>query len=58
MSKAQIHMIDMKVRQFARRSPYSDSQRSIRCMSGRHPKGAFVNWHPNVSCASFGGQNQ
>ena len=23
-----------------------------------NPKGAFVNWHPNVSCASFGGENQ
>ena len=23
-----------------------------------NPKGAFVNWHPNVSCASYGGQNQ
>jgi hypothetical protein len=22
-----------------------------------NPNGAFVNWHPNVSCASFGGQN-
>jgi hypothetical protein len=22
-----------------------------------NPKGAFVNWHPNVSCASFAGQN-
>ncbi len=21
-----------------------------------NPKGAFVNWHPNVSCESFGGQ--
>ena len=21
-----------------------------------NPKGAFVNWHPNVSCASFAGQ--
>jgi len=21
-----------------------------------NPKGAFVNWHPNVSCQSFGGQ--
>ena len=20
-----------------------------------NPKGAFVNWHPNVSCASYGG---
>jgi hypothetical protein len=23
-----------------------------------NPKGAFVNWHPHVSCDSFGGQNQ
>jgi hypothetical protein len=23
-----------------------------------NPKGAFVNWHPNVSCESFAGQNQ
>ena len=23
-----------------------------------NPNGAFVNWHPNVSCASFAGQNQ
>ena len=23
-----------------------------------NPKGAFVNWHPDVSCASFSGQNQ
>jgi hypothetical protein len=23
-----------------------------------NPQGAFVNWHPNVSCASYGGQNQ
>jgi hypothetical protein len=23
-----------------------------------NPKGAFVNWHPNVSCESFTGQNQ
>ena len=23
-----------------------------------NPKGAFVNWHPNVSCESFGGQKQ
>jgi len=23
-----------------------------------NPKGAFVNWHPNVSCDSFGGQSQ
>lgn len=23
-----------------------------------NPKGAFVNWHPNVSCASFAGQNR
>ena len=23
-----------------------------------NPKGAFVNWHPDVSCASYGGQNQ
>ena len=23
-----------------------------------NPKGAFVNWHPNVSCASFAGQKQ
>lgn len=22
-----------------------------------NPNGAFVNWHPNVSCASFAGQN-
>jgi hypothetical protein len=22
-----------------------------------NPKGAFVNWHPDVSCASFAGQN-
>jgi hypothetical protein len=22
-----------------------------------NPKGAFVNWHPNVSCESFAGQN-
>jgi hypothetical protein len=22
-----------------------------------NPKGAFVNWHPNVSCASYAGQN-
>ena len=22
----------------------------------QNPKGAFVNWHPNVSCASFAGQ--
>ena len=22
-----------------------------------NPNGAFVNWHPNVSCASFSGQN-
>jgi len=22
-----------------------------------NPNGAFVNWHPNVSCASFNGQN-
>jgi len=22
-----------------------------------NPKGAFVNWHPNVSCEPFGGQN-
>jgi len=22
-----------------------------------NPKGAFVNWHPHVSCESFGGQN-
>jgi hypothetical protein len=22
-----------------------------------NPKGAFVNWHPNVSCEAFGGQN-
>jgi hypothetical protein len=24
----------------------------------QNPKGAFVNWHPNVSCESFAGQNQ
>ena len=24
----------------------------------QNPKGAFVNWHPNVSCESFSGQNQ
>jgi hypothetical protein len=23
-----------------------------------NPKGAFVNWHPNVSCASFAGEKQ
>ena len=23
-----------------------------------NPKGAFVNWHPNVSCESFAGQKQ
>ena len=23
-----------------------------------NPSGAFVNWHPNVSCDSYGGQNQ
>jgi len=23
-----------------------------------NPRGAFVNWHPNVSCESFTGQNQ
>ena len=23
-----------------------------------NPNGAFVNWHPNVSCASYGAQNQ
>jgi hypothetical protein len=23
-----------------------------------NPNGAFVNWHPNVSCAPFSGQNQ
>jgi hypothetical protein len=23
-----------------------------------NPKGAFVNWHPKVSCEGFGGQNQ
>ena len=23
-----------------------------------NPNGAFVNWHPNVSCQSFAGQNQ
>jgi hypothetical protein len=23
-----------------------------------NPKGTFVNWHPNVSCESFAGQNQ
>jgi hypothetical protein len=23
-----------------------------------NPNGAFVNWHPNVSCESFGGQNR
>jgi hypothetical protein len=23
-----------------------------------NPNGAFVNWHPNVSCESFAGQNQ
>ena len=23
-----------------------------------NPKGAFVNWHPNVSCASYSAQNQ
>ena len=23
-----------------------------------NPKGAFVNWHPNVSCDTFSGQNQ
>ena len=23
-----------------------------------NPKGAFVNWHPHVSCDSFGGENQ
>ena len=23
-----------------------------------NPKGAFVNWHPNVSCASYAAQNQ
>src|SRR5215467_5508670 len=23
-----------------------------------NPSGAFVNWHPNVSCASFAGQNR
>jgi hypothetical protein len=23
-----------------------------------NPKGAFVNWHPNVSCESFGGQDK
>src|SRR5262249_51400972 len=23
-----------------------------------NPNGAFVNWHPNVSCNSFSGQNQ
>src|SRR6476646_6838301 len=23
-----------------------------------NPKGAFVNWHPNVSCASFAGQTR
>ncbi len=23
-----------------------------------NPKGAFVNWHPDVSCASYGGGNQ
>ena len=23
-----------------------------------NPKGAFVNWHPNVSCESFAGQHQ
>jgi hypothetical protein len=23
----------------------------------KNPKGAFVNWHPNVSCESFSGQN-
>ena len=22
-----------------------------------NPKGAFVNWHPNVSCESFAGQS-
>jgi hypothetical protein len=22
-----------------------------------NPNGAFVNWHPNVSCESFTGQN-
>jgi len=21
-----------------------------------NPKGAFVNWHPNVSCSSFAGK--
>jgi hypothetical protein len=24
----------------------------------QNPKGAFVNWHPNVSCQSFNGQQQ
>jgi hypothetical protein len=24
----------------------------------QNPKGAFVNWHPKVSCESFAGQNQ
>ena len=23
-----------------------------------NPKGAFVNWHPNVSCTAYAGQNQ
>src|SRR5205823_3020693 len=38
----------------------SGSRRSIRCTSGRGSRipraGAFVNWHPKVSCQSFVGQ--